>query len=268
MATTNLAQLVNPEVMKQMVEEALPNKIKFMGLANVDNTLVGIPGNTITIPKWAYVGDAEDIAEGIAMDTAQLATTDSQVTIKKAGKAVELTDEAVLSGLGDPIGTAARQVTKAIASKVDNDIVTALLTTSTVYNEVAATFGKELIVQGIALFGEDMEDAEVLIINNTQYAELMVHADFVDKTKYGADVLYTGEIGMIYGARVLVSAKVPAKTFLIMKSGAVSLYMKRNLLLESDRDILAGKTVIAANEHFVAGINDESKVVKVTYPAS
>ena len=90
--------------MATMVSAKLPKKIKFSPIAGIDNTLKGQPGNTITVPKYAYIGDAEDVAEGVAMGTTVLTSTTTQATVKKAGKAVELTDEAVLSGYGDPVG--------------------------------------------------------------------------------------------------------------------------------------------------------------------
>ena len=62
MALTKLENLVDPEVMAQMVSAKLPKKIKFSPIARIDTTLAGRPGSTITVPKYAYIGDAEDVA--------------------------------------------------------------------------------------------------------------------------------------------------------------------------------------------------------------
>ena len=72
MALTKLENLVDPEVMAQMVSAKLPKKIKFSPIARIDTTLAGRPGSTITVPKYAYIGDAEDVAEGVAMGTTVL----------------------------------------------------------------------------------------------------------------------------------------------------------------------------------------------------
>lgn len=126
MTQTKIEQLVNPEVMADMVSAKLPKMIKFTPLAYVERELVGQPGNTVTVPKWEYSGDAKDIAEGEAITPDQLTTAKTTMTIKKAGKGIELTDEAVLSGYGDQIGQATHQIALAIANKVDNDLVEAV----------------------------------------------------------------------------------------------------------------------------------------------
>lgn len=50
---TVLSNLVDPEVMANMVSARLPKKIKFSPIARIDNTLVGQPGSTIKVPKFA-----------------------------------------------------------------------------------------------------------------------------------------------------------------------------------------------------------------------
>ncbi len=48
-----LNNLIDPEVMARMVSARLPKKIKFSPIARIDTTLVGQPGSTITVPKYA-----------------------------------------------------------------------------------------------------------------------------------------------------------------------------------------------------------------------
>lgn len=62
MPQTKLANLVDPQVMADMVSAKLPKKIKFSPIARIDTTLVGRPGSTIVVPKYAYIGDAVNIA--------------------------------------------------------------------------------------------------------------------------------------------------------------------------------------------------------------
>ena len=50
---TLLANMVNPEVMADMINQKLVDKMLFAPLATVDTTLVGTPGNTITVPHFA-----------------------------------------------------------------------------------------------------------------------------------------------------------------------------------------------------------------------
>ncbi|KMY78646.1 N4-gp56 family major capsid protein [Leuconostoc mesenteroides] len=95
---TTLEQMIDPEVMGEMILAQLPKAIKFGAIAPIDDTLSGRPGDTITVPRWKYIGDAKDVAEGAAIDYEKLTNSTDTFTVKKAGKGVQLTDESVLSG--------------------------------------------------------------------------------------------------------------------------------------------------------------------------
>ena len=56
---TKIADLIDPEVMGDMISAKLPKKIKVAPFATVDTTLEGVPGDTITVPSYEYIGDAE-----------------------------------------------------------------------------------------------------------------------------------------------------------------------------------------------------------------
>ena len=262
---TKLANLFNPQVVADMIAAELPKKIKMEPFAVVDDTLQGVAGNTITIPKFAYVGEAEDVAEGIAAGTVVLTATSAQATVKKAVKAIELTDEAVLSGYGDPVGEATRQLTMAIADKVDSDCMAAAAAATNVVDKSTAAISYNAIVEAVDAFEEEDDEAKVLFIHPKQLTTLRKDANFMDKNKFGADVMMTGAIGMIAGCQVVVSKKVPEETGVyknvIMKAGALALYMKRGVNAETDRDVLKSTTILKADEHYVAAIKDESKIV-------
>ena len=126
--TTTLVNgdVFDPEVVSDMINAKVSAKAAMTGYIKVDNTLAGVPGSTVTVPKWGYIGAAEDYAEGEPIDTSKMAFTTSQYTIKKIGKGVMLTDEAQLSGYGNPTGTATSQIALSIEEKLDNDRVEVL----------------------------------------------------------------------------------------------------------------------------------------------
>ena len=117
------AQMIIPEVMGQMINAKIEALLKITPYAKVDTTLVGVPGDTKTVPSWNYIGDAEDVAEEVRVKLSQLTASSTTFTIKKAMKAVDITEEAPLSGLGNPIGQAETQLAKSIAGKVDSDVL-------------------------------------------------------------------------------------------------------------------------------------------------
>ena len=339
MPQTKLANLVDPKVMADMVSAKLPKKIKFSPIARIDTTLVGRPGSTIIVPKYAYIGDAEDVAEGVAMGTTVLTTSTTEAKVKKAGKAVELTDESVLSGYGDPMGTTIDQISKSIAAKVDNDCYGALCGASLVYDGTSANISYSAVVAANSKFDDESDQSltKIMFINPAQETTLLNDADFKSNDKYPLNVIMNGTIGSIAGAQVVKSKKVKLIKYTKNASGtieiaadtvsedgthihlstalahtlkedlkvgdkvnavateyyacpivivaaedpnedpgtdgvseedsALTIYMKRSVEIESDRDILAKTTVISGDEHYTAVLSNDSKVVLAKFKA-
>ena len=275
--TTMLADLINPEVMADMISGKIQSKIVVTPFAKIDTTLSGRPGDTITVPQYAYIGDAEDVAEGVAAGTVKLTATTKEYKVKKAMKAVELTDEAVLSGYGNPVGQTNNQLAKSMASKVDVDAMDALQDAQLTYHGSAKVISYEGIVDAIDKFDEEVNTEKVIFINPKQMTQLRKDANFISADKYPGNVVMTGEIGKIANCRVVASKKVPLDTTSanyicpIVKlnqdnetedeTAALTIYLKRNVNVETERDTLSRKTIISADEHYVAALTDTSKVV-------
>lgn len=283
MAMTKLAQLVDPQVMAPMISAKLPKAIVATAFAKIDTTLVGRPGDTITVPKYMYIGDAEDLAEGITAGTVQLTTTTAEYKVKKAVKQVQLTDEAVLSGYGNPVGETNSQLAKSIASKVDQDVMDALQGASVKYTaESTNAISYNGIVSAIDLFNEEQNMEKVMFINPHQVSELRKDSNFISRDKYGNQVMIDGEIGIVGNARIVPTRRVVAKNGVYScpivqlkgepetsdETSAVTIYMKRNVNVETERDLTNYTTLVGADEHYVAALTDDSKVVLAEFKAS
>lgn len=280
--TTKLANLIDPEVMAPMISAKIPNAIVATAFAKIDTTLQGQPGSTITIPYYRYIGDAEEVAEGVEQGTAQLTTDTDTYTVKKIVKDVELTDEAVLSGYGNPVGETNNQLAKAIASKIDNDVMDELKGAQ-VTKEFEDAISYDNIVDAIDLFSEEENVDKVMFIHPHQVSELRKDSNFISNDKYNNNVIMRGEIGMVANTRI-----VPSRKAIDTEAGyyvnpivqlraesqtgdeeraAVTIFMKRGINLETERKVKGKKTLISADEHYVAALTDESKVVVAKFPA-
>ena len=287
MAMTKIEDLIVPEVMADMISAKVEAKVIVSKIAKVDTSLQGQAGNEVTVPQYKYIGDAEDIAEGVAMGTAKLETGSTRFTIKKAGKGVSLTDEAILSGYGDPVGEANKQLALAIASKIDNDVVEVI---NKEYAEGTAEDGVQLIYDGSSsvikyagvvdaedLFDEEISSDKVIYVHPKQMTQLRKDSDFLSADKYDGKVMVSGEVGKIGTCRVVRSKKVKLDAtgayYLnpIVKltndaeteedAPAVTIYLKRDTQVERERKADAGMTNIYTNKHYGVALTNTTKVV-------
>ncbi len=272
--TTILANLVDPEVMAPIISAQLPQAIKFSGIAPIDTTLEGQPGSTITIPKYVYIGDAEDVAEGAAIDYTKLTTEKSQHTIKKAAKGVQITDEAALSGYGDPEGEAQKQIRQALASKIDNDI---LAEAQTATLEVKADVNLDLIDQledtftdAPDAFEDAMTDATgVLFLSYKDAAKMRKAAaeSWTRASDLGDNILISGAFGEVLGWEIVRTKKLTEGNGIAVKTGALKTYIKRGLMAEKERDIDHKLTKFNADQHYSVALVDETRIVKISKKA-
>ncbi len=274
MAMTKISDLVNPKVMADMISAKISKKIVVAPFAKVDDTLSGVAGDTIVVPQYSYIGDAADVAEGSEVETTKLVTTTTEATIKKAMKAVELSDEAVLSGYGNPVGETNNQLAASIAAKVDSDAMTALLTSKVSYT-ADGIISYDGIIDAIDKFGEESNSKKVIFVHPSQLTQLRHDEDFISSEKYTGDVLITGEVGMIANTRVVPSKKVPLAsgvyTCPIVKieedaecedeTPALTIYLKRDTNVETERQTLKRVTDISVDKFYTVVLSNESKVV-------
>jgi len=273
-AQTQASDLVDPEVMAPAIAGKMENAIKFTKYADLDTTLVGQPGSTITRPKYGYIGAAEDLTEGVPMDTSKMSMTTTEVAVKETGKAVEITEKAIITNVGGTVGEAERQLAIAMADKVEIDYIAALDTALQTVGGSPTTPAK--ILEAVTVFDSEGDLDLVLFMNPADYTTLVQNLLTVGGTVQER-ALTSGQVSELLGLKAIErSRRVAAgKGDLQIYSttapeesedptSAVEIVLKQDVGVNKDADILKRTVVIAANRHYVVNLKDDKGVVKFT----
>ena len=200
MPKTYLADLIDPEVLAAFIDKKLVDYIRLAPLARIDRSLVGRPGDEISLPSYTYIGDSEAVSEGTDIPVAKLTQSVAKVKVSKFGKAVAFTDEAMLSGAGDIANEASKQVLVSMNSGVEVALTQNMRTNATLTGTItAANDPAEDIADALTKFGEDIDGQKALVIPPEFYAKLRKSKNWIPNTEIGADALIKGRIGMVQG---------------------------------------------------------------------
>lgn len=319
---TKLADLFDPEVVADYIDQKLVDGIRLSPLARIDTTLVGRPGDELTMPYYNYVGDSVAVAEGADIPIAKLTQGTKKVKVAKIGRAIEFTDEAMLSGYDNDIAReAADQVVVATNSKVEADLIAKAASDATLTASIAAsaTNVADGIADALTQFGEDIDGEKVLVIPPEFYARLRKSEGWIPNTEIGGEMLVRGVVGMVHGCQVITSNRLKSVTYdtyakttdsaissgktyyilndlgeyeavaspavadigkyfekssatgavaLVIKPGALAIAMKRDTLVEFDRDIIAETNYIKASKLFAPYVYDTSKLIRIALPTA
>lgn len=264
--TTMLANLLDPQVVADFIDKKLIDYIRFAPLAKIDNTLVGRPGDEVTLPAYAYVGAAQAVAEGADIPIAKLTQETKKVKVSKIGRAVQFTDEALLSGYNNDIAEeAAMQVVLAINDKIEKDLLTRMSEDATLTSTIAASGSPaDGVADALVNFGEDIEGEKVILCDPTFYGRLIKSDSWIPNTEMGANIIVRGTVGSVFGTQVVLTNRLrnTAKAY-IVKPGALAIYMKRDTLVEFDRDKIDQTNYIIGSKIFAPYVYDTSKIIKV-----
>lgn len=286
MAVTMRTNVVNPEVMGDMIGAKIEAMLKLTKYAKLDTTLEGTAGDTKTVPSWNYIGDADDVAEGVEVDLTAMTASTKTFTIKKVMKAVGLSQEAVNAAHGNIMSETETQLAKAIASKVDADVLEALLTASAVEGDGSKAISYEGIVDAVGKFNEEEITEKVMFVNPSQVTTLRKDANFISADKYNFNVVATGEIGTIAGVHIVPSKRIVASgdvfTCPIVKLeaaspeteytedelAAVTIFLKKDIQTDAEWVPRKQQHEITTAKYYGVALTNEAKVVLAKFDAT
>ena len=121
------------------------------------------------------------------------------------------------------------------------------------------------ISDALEYFGEDIDGQKALVIPPALYTSIRNTKDWAPASEFAANALVRGSVGRIFGCDIMVSNRLRTSgNGFIVKPGATRMILKRNTLLEADRDILRRVNVYTATMHYVTYLYNAAGAIKLT----
>lgn len=266
------------KVIEAKAKDLLSTKINARSMMTVDNSLVATAGMTKTINTYTYSGTAEELAAGVgntASTRGSISYTGKDYTVKMVQQAADYLDEDFMKD-NQIVDFILKGATQIMTNKMTADFYAALATTNGAASNPTElvkgiTFpkgkaiGYDTIVDAISELNIEDESEVFVVIPNAWKADLRKDADY--KAAHMGDVVYNGQVGVIAGIPVIATKALTNKAYVMTKE-AVTLFMKKDVEVEQDRDADKRKNSIYLRDCYICALTDATKACKITEAAS
>lgn len=280
MAETRIADVVVPEILSDMVTAQISPYMDFMrlGIATKDygNKDISEGGHFAKVPFYDQLtGDDEVITDSTSLTPGKI-TTDTDIgVVCHRGKAWASRDLAKILSGDDPQKEIAKQVAAFWGKKMNAAMINVLkgvfypstgALASTHYTKVGAddtaavTVSSSSVIKAASLLGDMMDEFDCIVVHSLVYADMLREKLVTFPERFGPDnVKINGDKGSFLGLDIVVSDNVPVTgsgtyalySCYLLKKGCMYLGMQKDVMTETDRDILAQKDVLATTVHYV-----------------
>ena len=229
-----------PAVLKNIVARDVEKSAQAHRIARsllkLNRDLVTKGGRALYVVKRGAIV-AEGATEGETVSTYNY-TAYSLVTINptKTRVPIRVTQESIDASELDVIRGNIEEAGLALADKEDVDILTVLLAVGTAQEIAAAVTGttsRSDLVKLRTKVNVAKFHVKFLVLHPDQFEDVLNDASFYDTSKYGSrEPIVNGEVGSIYGMKVLVSENMTSGKVLAVDPRAAVLAIKRDLDLK------------------------------------
>lgn len=268
-----MANTVYPnKVIEAKAKDILTTQINARSMMTIDTSLTQNAGMVKTINTYTYTGTAEEVSAGSGNSTrGSIAYVGKDYTVKMVQQAFDYLDEDFMK---DPVivDFGIKGATSVMTNKMTSDFYSALATKSGASELVTGiTFAKgkalsyDVIVDAISELNLEDESKIFIVIPNAWKASLRKDADY--KSAQMGEVIYNGQVGTICGIPVIATKALTDKAY-VMTNEAVTLFLKKDVEVEQDRDADKRKNSVYLRDCYVCALTDATKACKITEAAS
>lgn len=262
MALNHNHQAFPNAVIEQTIEDQYNSHLDLMRFCTVDNSLVGVAGDTKKIRVYSATNATEKLAMGDGnTKNIEVKYAEKDYTILLAQNRFPYYDEELMR---DPmvVDTGVRHMTTDMFNTVQADIFTEFnKAVKTVTLSGTDYFGA--FVDAVAgLPGENQEEREVFAFVNPADKGAIRKA-LKDDLKYVEAYARTGYIGSVAGVNLYVKKDAEEGTICGGTKKAVTFFNKKGTEVEQERDANTRLNEIYSRKYYLAALTDENECFKI-----
>lgn len=250
------------KIIENKIESILSTKVDLSAYFAVDRSLESSAGMIKTVNKYKAVGNVEDLAQGngnTGVIEAGYVGTDYTVGVTQ-GKGQWFDEEAmkdptcvdaIVSGAAEIMQNDFTAKAIAQAQKFEKGVECDFSTSTAGY-----FFGK--FVDAIAELGEEAENL-IALANPADIA--YIRKQLGQSLQYVEGFVRTGYIGTVCGVPIIMTKAVPAGCMPIFSKDAITLFLKKGVEVEQDRDPDLRKNLLYIRKVALVAMTDANKIV-------
>lgn len=267
------------KVIESKATDLLSTKINHRSLMTIDSDLQGEEGMTKTINTYTYTGEAEILGVGVGSTEGKRGSVSyvgKDYTVQCIQEAFDYFDEDFMKD-SNVVDMGVKGATDVMTNLLTSKFYEALATKQGEQELVGKTefvkggaISYDTVVDAIADMKVEDESKLVLVLPTEWKADIRKDSDY--KAAQLGEVVYNGQVGTIAGipvvcTKVLNAAGVNKAKAYLLTPEAVTLFIKKNVEVEQDRDKDKRLNSIYLREYYICALTDATKARKIVEAA-
>lgn len=251
-----------PELLAAGIRERISADVKLYNIVNREELGEQREGDTVTFVSTNLSPDAQVVPAGQPIPIADFVDSTKPAEIKKYAQAHVFTDEELMSGFGDVQQRAENKLSASVVGGIENALFAELnaITGNMLHAETTKTaLDLDVLADAMIKFGDNVTDEMYLVVNPTGFAQLRKDNNFIVKSSDKVD-----SVGEIFGATVITSVRVPAKTAFLLKPEALTLALRKDVTVKVQEEAADDTVHVSARIHGAVALTSEDAAVKIT----
>ena len=252
-------------VLANTIEDAYNSYLDLARFCTVDNSLTGTPGMIKKIHRYTATDGTEKLAMGAGNSKdIEVGYTPVEYTIQMAQNRFKYFDEQEMT---DPmvVETGLKHMAVDMFNHVNADIFAEFNKATLAHTATTPDFG--CFADAAALLNvENLEGLELFaFVNPADMAK--VRKALKDELKYVEAFAKQGYVGTVAGWNLYTKKDAEEGTIVGGTKDAVTLFNKRGVEIEQDRDADIRQNTIWSRKYYLAALTDATKAFKITLGA-